>query len=374
MKLKHVFQTAQAPAAPAAATEPDTAAATEPAAENPETETEIETAPETTATIEVPVKTPEAPPVATGPTPFAMFAIGLTLFAMFVAYFAIEDQLKKRIVGALLTAGVTALSLFYLFSLGVNLAIDLAGGSQFVVQIQPSEGASVSKEDQAEVINTFQKRLDPDGQKNLMIAPQGNDRVIIQMPGISDEERERTKTIIKKTAKLDIVLVHPDADNPSFRNQMLNTSEGEVILGYEVVEGYEGDVTKKEIVQRGVSVSGEHVTNAFINFGPKGWEIHVKLDNTGGKIMNEITFANVGKRMAMLVDGQNLSAPVINEPFGANFVISGDFKRDEAELLATMLKNPLGNEVKILHETSVSPEMGDESVKQGLVAGFSDWP
>lgn len=307
-----------------------------------------------------------------GISQMTMFWIALSLFCLFVAYFAVEKEAKKRLIGTLLSAGVAALAIFYISTLGLDRAIDLKGGSQFIVEIQASSGeGQITREDQGKIIETFRNRLDPGGQKNLMIAPQGDDRIIIQMPGISDEERLEVETKIKKTAKLEIVLVHPQATG-ELREQMLFLhGEGEQFVGYRIVEGYEGDTSKRDIVKFGVDLEGKHVTNARTSYGPNGYEIHVNLDGEGGKKMREITTANVGRRMAMLVDGKNLSAPSINEPFGDSFVITGDFEREEAELLATMLKNPLRQPVKILQQSSVSAEMGQESINQGTVAGIA---
>ena len=164
-----------------------------------------------------------------------IFFIGLTLFGLFIAYFAVEKEHLKRYIGTILAAGVISLSLYFFNTMGIPKAIDLAGGSQFVVELQPaSEEARITPDDQEQVINVFRNRLDPDGTKNLQITAQGDDRVVIQMPGISDEERAEVKKTILKTAKLEIVLVmQGEYESQTGRQRLLaEAREGRNFTGY----------------------------------------------------------------------------------------------------------------------------------------------
>lgn len=434
MKLKHRFQTAdnnaanqddngddtaEANATPAAAdadadadannADADADSAPAPTATATASGADSSNNEESAAVIQQPEKKSESAKQEEDKTvhPQSMFWIGLALLAMFVAYFAVENPFKKRMVGTLLAAGVSALALFYFGTYKVDLAIDLAGGSQFVVEIQKSGEAEITSSDQDDVINTFQKRLDPDGTKNLIISPQGTDRIIIQMPGISEEERKAVEQLILKTAKTDIVLVHDIWDRDAqLRDGVIYNDEVQPILGAQVVGGYgepkdgekplrplreieaeedamkeRGEIEEDEmrtdprynriIVQSGVSVSGELIDNARSTYGPRGWQINVNLNAEGGKKMSIITTENIGRRMAILVDGQNVSAPQIGGAFAGSFEITGTFTQEETEQLATMLKNPLRKPVKIIQQSSVSPQMGEESIKQGLTAGIA---
>ncbi|MFT5465549.1 MAG: SecD/SecF fusion protein [Verrucomicrobiales bacterium] len=350
------------PTAPVAPTDPS-----DPAFTTPKPEETVD------GTVAVP---PKAPEVYNGPGPISMFSIGLGLFALFIAYFAIENPLKKRIVGTALAAGVTALSLFFFLSLGVDKAIDLAGGSQFVVKIQPRGEQGVTKEDRSQVRRIFQARLDPDGKRGLTMTSVGSDSLEIQMPGISEAERAEVERTILETAKLEIILIHEEATRNKYGLLARYEQEGYVPIGARYVDGYGDDVEevseRRDFVELGLPMSGNIVTGAWASpNGPLNWQINVELTSDGGKQMLALTMVNEGRRMAMLLDDKCISAPNISSSFGKNFRITGDFTRDEAQLLANLLRNPLENSVTIEKKKSISPEMGDESIRRGMVAGIS---
>lgn len=346
--------------------------------------------------------------------PMLIFWIGLGLFGLFVAYFAIEKVVKRRIVGTALTLGVAAFTLFFFLNFPMPKGIDLQGGTQFVLEIQEDGEKEIDEQAVQDVMATLQRRLDEGGVTDLTMSPQGTNRILLQMPGISEQERDLIRSKLEETAKLELALVHPDAQSTS-AFMVSQALEGKVFPGYELVQPYgtaslerkeaerknlqlliedEGDadgvrarklakldksiaearekITEQaEIVQLRAPIGGEMINNAGVSYAPGGFQINVELKGEADSKMRNLTKENVGKRMAILVDREVIMAPSINGVFGANFMITGSFDQNEALNLATKLKNPLQNPIKIETESSVSPAMGEDTIRQGMYAGIA---
>tara|TARA_R110002096_G_scaffold376724_9_gene570510 strand:- start:4506 stop:7295 length:2790 start_codon:yes stop_codon:yes gene_type:complete len=352
--------------------------------------------------------------VAHAINPMMIFWIGLGLFGLFVAYFAIEKVVKRRIVGTALTLGVAAFTLFFFLNFPMPKGIDLQGGTQFILEIQSDGEKEIDEQAVQDVMATLQRRLDEGGVTDLTMSPQGTNRILLQMPGISEEERDLIRSKLEETAKLELALVHPNGQSSS-AFLVSQAREGKVFPGYELVEPYgtaslerkleekkalvalieaEGDENglrtrllakldraiaearekiseQAEIVQLRAPIGGELINNAGVSYAPGGFQINVELKGEADGKMRNLTKENVGKRMAILVDREVIMAPSINGVFGANFMITGSFDQHEALTLATKLKNPLQNPIKIESESSVSPAMGEDTIRQGMYAGIA---
>ncbi len=301
-------------------------------------------------------------------SPIAIFWIALLLLGLFIAYFTVEKSFPRRMVGTVLTIGVTIFTLFFFINFPMPKGIDLRGGSEFVLEIQQEGEKVIDEQVQQQVMATLQRRLDAGGQTDLNMSPQGTNRILLQMPGITEEERTAIRTTLQTTAKLEIRLVHPQS-GPVLVSRM---QEGdEFIPGYELVEPYDEATGTFEVLEIRKSLDGEVVSNAFRRYGPNGHEIMVSLTNAGGDIMWDVTGKHRGERLAIVVDDKVVSAPVINDQFGKDFVITGDFSQEEADQLSTFLKNPLQSPIEIQSESSVSPAMGADTIRQGLWAGIA---
>jgi len=148
--------------------------------------------------------------------------------------------------------------------------------------------------------------------------------------------------------------------------------EGDVFLPtHELMEPYDEKAGSAEVVEVTKAVDGSAVKSAGVGYDQGGYYISVTLDSTGGDKMFKLTGAHTGERMAIIVDGKVVSAPRINGQFGANFQITGQFKRDEAERLGTFLKNPLQNPIRIINESSISQSMGADTIRQGVWSGVA---
>ncbi len=257
----------------------------------------------------------------------------------------------------------------------MQLGIDLQGGTEFILELQEDGDKIIDEAAVQQVMSVLRSRLDENSVTDLTMQPQGERNIIVQMPGISEEERDAIREQLKKTAKLEIALVHP---NSSPRLVSL-IREGQIVPGYRVVEAYDEEANKgtAEVVEQRAAIRGEMVANAARGFDQSGNFISVRLKDEAGDKMLKLTQEQkaleaqdtIPRRLAILIDGKNLSAPAIKGAFGANFQITGDFSQEEATELATFLKNPLQNEIKIDRESSISPAMGKDTIRQGLWAG-----
>ena len=297
-----------------------------------------------------------------------IFFITLGLFALFCAYFAIEHVIRKRLVGTALTVGVAAFAMFFWKNFPPPLGIDLQGGVEFVLQIQAEEGRVVDEQARQNVIATLEKRINETGTKTPVFSPQGADRILLQMPAATEEEIEILTRILEETARVQMSLVHPQSSQLTSR-----ALEGEIVPGWKIAEPYDKDSRKAEhiLVEQIASIEGKHVKNAGVFYQQGEWKISVQMKPDGADKMFNLTKNHEGERMAILVDGKNLLAPSINGVFSNQFEITGDFEREEAKLIDTMLNNPLQNPIKIEQMSEVSPEMGAETVRQGLYAGIA---
>ncbi|RFC47797.1 MAG: SecD/SecF fusion protein [Verrucomicrobia bacterium] len=300
--------------------------------------------------------------------PVTIFWITLGLFGLFVAYFISEKASPKRILATLLTMGVTAFCAYFYLSLGMPQGIDLQGGTQFLLEIQSDKDKIINVADQEEVIKTLQRRLDAGGKTDMALSRQGENRILVEMPGITETEKKAIRQTLETTAKLEFRLVHPQS-GPELVSRV---REGDMFLPtHDLLEPYDETTGTAELVEGTKALDGTAVNSAGVGYDQGGYYISVTLDSTGGDKMFKLTGLHRGERLAIIVDNKVVSAPVIQSQFGANFQITGQFKREEAERLGTFLKNPLQNPIRIINESSISASMGKDTIRQGVWSGVA---
>lgn len=317
-------------------------------------------------------------------TSVGIFLFGIGTLALFLWYFATDLDRRKRLLGTVLTVAVAGFAAWASFPLNekLPLAIDLQGGSSFVVEIQPaSEGRAVTASAQQTAIEILGKRLDPDGGKNLIINPQGDNQIEVQMPGVKDDEMAQVRETIQKVARLEFRLVEPDkypyTKNPGDET-VYTPGWVERPIKKKLAEGEtEEDLAAKPqqyiMVKNRVQVAGKHVENAGVVFGDRGWEISLALDEEGGEKMYEITrnARHEVDQLAIIIDDEVLSHPVINSTLRSRISITGSFKEREAFDLASALENPLENPLVIASASQISPAYGGKTVQRGVYAGLA---
>ncbi len=317
--------------------------------------------------------------------PLTLFGIGITLMILFFWYFATEVERRKRNVGTVLLFGVSALCIMAFTPLKERLkgGIDIVGGSSFSLRLQPKvtdsgEAMPITKEQVDQAIAVIEKRLNPGGQTDLQISQQGEDGILVQMPGVEPEEAKRIRVILEKVAKLELRAVSPRSDEPGEGGKTLaqRVQEGlEIIPGYRTYplknKDQDGNETTRPILlSRRVAISGKNIATAYPSPSEND-AVGVTLDNEGTDKMIALTsdMRLSVDRIAIVLDGDVISAPVVQARLAKDFSISGLREPGEVQNLVNALMNPLENPLKVEEERTVSPLLGEAVVKQGVWAG-----
>ncbi len=285
-----------------------------------------------------------------------------------------SKKLQFRIFVILATL---AASLYFTFPLQkrINLGLDLQGGMHLVLRVKTETLTADAKKDAVvRAIEILRNRIDSLGAGETVIQRQGEDQIIVQLPGVTD--RERAIKIIGAVAQLEFSLVN---DNPELFKEALS---GKVPEGYVIkyVKGKGNPI----LVESKASVKGEAITDARVDMSANGFmEPHISLtfNNKGSKEFGDLTRKHVGEQLAIVLDGEVLSHPNIQEPIlDGHAQITGQFSFDEASLLALSLRSgSLPAPMEIEEERTIGPLLGKDSITAGikatvaglvLVAGF----
>ncbi|MFM2199759.1 MAG: hypothetical protein RLZZ505_3191 [Verrucomicrobiota bacterium] len=319
--------------------------------------------------------------------PLILFTIGLTLLILFFWYFATEIETRKRNVGTVLLVGICGLCALAIFPPKERLkgGIDIIGGSAFLLRIQPKENEKGDKmpitvEQVDEAIRVIEGRLNAMGTAEPLIARQGEDGILVQMPGVEPEESARIRTTLETVAKLELREVSPrnEESGPDGRSLAQRVLDGdEIVPGYRAYEITQKDAEGNEsttpiLLNRRAALGGSDIVNAVPS--PSSMDsVDIVLDGPGTDKMIALT-QNMRPgidRIAIVLDGVVQSAPVVQSvPLGKNFVINGLDEPGETKKLANALMNPLENPLIVEEERSVSPTLGSAIVKQGIWSGL----
>lgn len=264
----------------------------------------------------------------------------------------------------------------------IKLGLDLQGGTEFVVGFATnrmtldenstnSVDASYERERMlSQAVEVLRKRVDKFGVAEPVLQPAGDDRIVVQLPGLSEAEKESAKAQIQKAAFLEFRLVHPDNDR--LVGQKL------IPPGYELLRTHrrtpEGeDILDPFLVKKGAAfgLTGAHVSRAFVSPDPITGQPQIALNFTsaGAELFAKVTEQNVGRQLAIVLDGELYSAPVIRVPIlDGNAVIEGDFTLTEAYGLANVLENPLEVPLALISERSVEASLGKDNIRSGVIA------
>ncbi len=307
-------------------------------------------------------------------SPALTFTLGLALLLLFAWYFATELAPRKRWLGLILTVFLTAFCLQQVWPPGekIRLGLDLQGGTSFLIRLIPQTETGITKDLLDQAVEVIRKRVDQYGVSEPVISPQGTDRILVQIAGLDAKQTEEAKAQLQRVAKLEFAIV--DDGGPGKVARILS---GEEIMPPAYVlkphkPGKDGKVVEEQLlVTRRPALTGEHVTKAIAYFDQQGYGVSLELDAEGAKIFDEVAAQNKGRRMAILLDGEIITAPTLQtDYFGGRAQITGNFDDKEARDLASALENPLRVPVQIEETRSVSPTLGADSVRSGVVAGL----
>ena len=219
-------------------------------------------------------------------------------------------------------------------------------------------------------VEKIRNRIDKFGVAEATITRQGDERILIQLPGVQDVDR--AKALIGQTGLLEFKLLDE-------RTPVEEALAGRVPEGSEVLYQRRVDKESKQeqkvpfVVQKRTLLTGNELTDASVQADPNSpgnWQVAITFSAVGAQRFGEITEGNVGRHLAIILDGTVYSAPRINERIpGGRAVITGQFTVDQARDLAIVLREgALPAAVSILEERTVGPTLGADSVRQGMLA------
>jgi protein-export membrane protein SecD len=251
----------------------------------------------------------------------------------------------------------------------IDADLDTAIGTDGTVTLKFSEQSLTARERSAveQSIEIIRRRIDETGTKEPTIQREGNDRILVQLPGIDDPER--VKALLGRTAKMTFRLVDTSIAPEDAR-------AGRLPPGSELLQGADGagrsGAAASYVVRKRVMVDGDTLTGAQATFQNNEPVIAFKFDSNGARKFADATRENVGKPFAIVLDEKVISAPVIREPItGGSGVISGSFTVQSANDLALLLRaGALPAPLIILEERTVGPDLGADSIHAGMIASI----
>ncbi|MEZ4180465.1 MAG: preprotein translocase subunit SecD [Candidatus Doudnabacteria bacterium] len=246
----------------------------------------------------------------------------------------------------------------------VKLGLDLQGGAHLVYQ---ADFSNVDQADKTEALaaarDTIERRVNSFGLSESVVQVQGTDQIVVELPGVSDINEAINQ--IGQTPLLEFRTQDPNADQT---NGVTVGEDGQVtvdpLFGW-LPTGLSGKQLKRATadIQGGGTRSGNISTQALVR---------LEFDNEGTDLFSKLTGENIGLPIAIVLDGQILSAPVVqSEINNGEAVITGNFTVDEAKNLATRLNSgALPVPIKLISQQNVGATLGQESIQKSLIAGL----
>jgi SecD/SecF fusion protein len=273
---------------------------------------------------------------------------------------------RKLIYKVLFILLVTGVSLYFAFPLDkrINLGLDLQGGMHLLLKIDTSHLSGEAKLDAGDrAVEVIRNRIDQFGVRETSIQKQGEDEIVVQLPGVTD--RERALDIIGKTAMLEFKLVSSDPE------KLKEALSGSVPKGFELK--YTQEDNAPILLEESAVLTGDALTNAEMHFSASDFNepsVSLKFNAAGAKKFAEVTAANVGKRLAIVLDGKVQSAPNIREAIpSGEAVITGRFTTEQAQDLSLVLRvGALPAPMHVEEERTVGPLLGQDSIQKGIKA------
>jgi preprotein translocase subunit SecD len=244
------------------------------------------------------------------------------------------------------------------------------GTTEFFLTLSKEELRSLRDYAVDQSLETIRNRIDQFGVSEPVIQREGQQEILIQLPGIQDPER--AKEIIGKTAALEFKLVD-DTVNVEEVLKKGPPPGREILYGYAGKgEGAAAGDKVAYVVESRTLMTGEYIVDARVRPSShlQGPYVELILNSAGARLFEQITAANVKRRLAIILDNRVYSAPVIQERIGGGRAsITGSFDIKEARDLAIVLRaGALPAPVEIIEERTVGPSLGSDSIRQGVVS------
>lgn len=253
----------------------------------------------------------------------------------------------------------------------INLGLDLQGGMHIVLKVDTTGLSSDVKKDaldRATII--IRNRIDKLGVGEISILRQGKEHIIIQLPGVTD--RERALSLVSQAAHLEFKLVSDNVED------LKKAIDKQPVEGYELKymeSGREGAGREPLLIAKESSLGGDTIVKAKTDFSSRGFGepyVSLSLNSKGAEIFANLTATNIGKRLAIVLDGKVVSAPTIRSAIpGGQAMIEGNFTAEEANDLSNILESgALPAPVSVEEERTVGPLLGADSIRDGMRAAI----
>jgi preprotein translocase subunit SecD len=267
-----------------------------------------------------------------------------------------------------------------------NLApVEAAGKLLYKLTAREQQRIKDNAVDQA--LETIRNRIDQFGVSEPTILRQGENEIVVQLPGVKDPKR--AVDIIGRTAQLEFKLLDeeapvaaelPQSISPGEEENLLTQFEGKIPVGDEIL--FEKKINKETgvvrkmplLLKKQAVLTGDLLSEARVNIDQRFNEPYVSIsfNATGARIFEEVTGSNVKKRLAIILDNTVYSAPVIQEKIsGGHAQITGNFTTEDAKDLSIVLRSgALPAPLKMLQNVTVGPSLGRDSIEAGKLAGI----
>ena len=276
----------------------------------------------------------------------------------------------------LVIAGVILVSLYFTFPLekNINLGLDLKGGMHLVLQVDMEELKAKTMGDQdlfenakkdvvERALEVLRLRINSMGVGETVIQKQGDNKILVQLPGITDRDEALQK--IGQVAKLEFRLVNSDV------KALEEALKGNVPAGY--ILKYIADKEREAVlIEDKAALDGERIADAYPSFDSQTFGqpyISLRLDAKGARTFGQLTRDNIGERLAIVLDGEVISAPSIRDAImDGNAQITGQFTYEEAQNLSSNLRSALPAPLRVEEERTIGPLLGKDSIAAGINA------
>jgi preprotein translocase subunit SecD len=231
-------------------------------------------------------------------------------------------------------------------------------GDQVIVTLTPAEKAAIDERTLQQSLEIIRRRVDETGTREPTIQRQGDDRILVQVPGIGSAQE--LLAVIGQTARLSFhPVVNRTTDpnvSPGLDEQVLPSMDEEGVF---------------YVLERRAVVTGEQLVDSQPSFDQNGRPaVTFRFNPAGGAAFGQYTAENIGNPFAIVLDDEVISAPVIQSHVsGGSGIITGSFTPEESTRLAVLLRaGALPAEIKVLEQRTIGPELGQDSIEAGKMA------
>jgi preprotein translocase subunit SecD len=302
-------------------------------------------------------------------------------------------QKQRLIIGLILALVVGAIAT--LVTLPPQLGLDLRGGAQLTIQVQPTkEVKEIKPEDLTAVKTVIENRINALGVSEPLIQTVGGDKILVQLPGVTDSQQ--AERILGGTAQLEF-RAQKQGTEPQFQAEFaikrqldaeleaLRKSGNEATNPQQIIELNESIQKSNEAIAQlfeSVGLTGKNLQDARPSptQSGNGWEVAIRFDSEGGQKFAELTknLAGTGRSIGIFLDNALISAPVVGVEFaatgitGGSAVITGNFTIETANNLAVQLRGgSLPFPVAVVENRTVGATLGQDSIRSSIYAGVA---